>query len=80
MFAGELSKTVDAPDALQTLFSMILHNSVKAAAKTASAAQMKVNAGGVQPHTNCKATGSAVSARKAPTSETVSVSLAENTV
>jgi len=59
---------------------MISRSSVKAAAKTASNAQMKVNAEGVQLHTNFKAMENAVSARKAPTSETVSVSLAENTV
>ena len=49
-------------------------------ARIASVAQMKDNAEGVQPLINFKAMESAVSARKAPTSETVSVSLAENTV
>ena len=59
---------------------MILHSSVKAAAKTASVAQMKVNAGAVQPLTNFKVTESAVSARKAPISVMASAILAENTV
>ena len=79
MYAVVLSKTVDAPDARQTLFSMISLNSVKAVAKTASVAQMKVNAGAVQPLTNCKVTESAVSVKKALISETVSAILAENT-